>query len=69
MVTCTVTYCHILSSCFCYKRVIDVGNRHWNLPAGVVESWSRGVVESWSRGVVESWSRGVVSEPRAIRAS
>src|SRR5277367_2294968 len=33
----------------CYKRVVDVSNRHWDLPAGVVESWSRGVVESWSR--------------------
>ena len=38
---------------FCYKRVVDVSNRHWNLPAGVVASWSR----------------GVVSEPRVIRAS
>src|SRR5271170_6610316 len=27
----------------CYKRVVDVSNRHWNLPAGVVESRSHEV--------------------------
>ena len=30
----------------CHKCVVNVSNRHWNLPAGVVESWSRGVAES-----------------------